>query len=150
MSQAPSQIYRYDITVPAAAIDDNNHLNNVTYVQWMQTVAIAHANHTRCAQATAEAGCTWIVRAHQVEYLRPAFEGNKIAVLTWISRIRKVRAQRKYKFFRVADQVVLATGETDWVFAEASTGRPRAMPPAVATAFAVVAAGNEPTELVTL
>lgn len=44
MSQAPSQIYRYDITVPAAAIDDNNHLNNVTYVQWMQTVAIAQSD----------------------------------------------------------------------------------------------------------
>ncbi|MEM9091280.1 MAG: thioesterase family protein [Cyanobacteria bacterium P01_F01_bin.53] len=144
-----SAIYRYDITVPASAIDENEHLNNVTYVQWMQTVAIAHANHTICAQATAEAGCTWVVRAHQVEYLRPAFEGEKIAVLTWISSVRKVRAQRKYKFFRVSDQAILATGETDWVFADASTGRPRAIPPAVATAFPIITDENAPTTLPT-
>lgn len=92
-------------------------------------------------------GCTWIVRSHQVEYLRPAFEGEKIAVLTWIASIRKVRAQRKYKFFRISDQAVLATGQTDWVFADMSTGRPKSMPPVVATSFAVVADEAVPNSL---
>jgi len=136
-------IYRYDITVPAEAIDENGHLNNVEYVRWMQRVAIAHAQHTPCAQATADAGATWIARSHRIEYLRPAFEGEQLVILTWCAEIRKVRAQRQYRFFRLADQTVVATGETDWVFADAQTGRPRAMPAAVVSAFEVVT--NAPT-----
>lgn len=128
-------IYRHDITVPAAAIDGNGHLNNVEYVRWMQMVAIDHAQHTTCAQATADAGATWFARSHRIEYLRPAFEGEQLAILTWCSEIRKVRAQRQYRFWRWADHTIVATGETDWVFADAQTGRPRAMPAAVANAF---------------
>ncbi|MGB3766476.1 MAG: acyl-CoA thioesterase [Phormidesmis sp.] len=131
-------IYRYDLTVPSSAIDENKHLNNVMYVQWMQDVAIAHANHTGCTRETNAVGATWVVRAHRVEYLKPAFEGEQIAILTWIVNIRKVRSQRKYKFFRVSDQAVLAQCETDWVFVNIKTGSPMAIPPAVANAFEIL------------
>ncbi|MGC1308043.1 MAG: thioesterase family protein [Phormidesmis sp.] len=147
MPDGKSAIYRYDITVPAAAIDENGHLNNVKYVEWMQTAAIAHANHTPCTRETNAVGASWVVRAHRVEYLRPAFEGEEIAILTWIASIRKVRSQRKYKFFRTADQVLLATGETDWVFVNAQTGRPLAIPPAVASAFKIVSDDHSPKSL---
>ncbi len=140
-------IYRYDFTVPAAAIDENGHLNNVEYVRWMQTAAIAHANHTACTRETTAVGATWVVRAHRVEYLRPAFEGEEIAILTWIASIGKVRSQRHYKFFRVCDQVVLATGETDWVFVDTQKGRPMTIPERVANAFEVVADEQVPTTL---
>lgn len=133
-----SAIYRYDFTVPASAIDENGHLNNVEYVRWMQAAAIAHANHTACTRETNAVGATWVVRAHRVEYLRPAFEGEEIAILTWISSIRKVRSQRKYKFIRICDQTVLATCETDWVFVDAQKGTPLAIPLAVASAFEIV------------
>ena len=142
-----SAIYRYDITVPASAIDENGHLNNVAYVQWMQDVAIAHANHTACTKETNAVGATWVVRAHRVEYLKPAFEGEKIVVLTWITNIRKVRSQRKYSFFRPLDRAVLATGETDWVFVNAQTGRPLSIPSAVASAFELVTDAVDPKAL---
>ena len=142
-----SAIYRYDVTVPASAIDGNGHLNNVEYVQWMQTVAIAHASHTRCTQETNAVGATWIVRAHRIEYLRSAFEGEAIAILTWISNIRKVRSQRRYKFFRISDQALLAQCETDWVFVDAGSGRPLSIPEAVASAFEIVADEHAPSAL---
>lgn len=142
-----SAIYRYDVNVTASEIDENRHLNNVTYVQWMQDVAIAHANHTACTRETNAVGATWVVRAHRVEYLKPAFEGEKIAILTWITNIRKGRSQRKYSFFRSADQTVLATGETDWVFVDAQTGRPLSIPAAVANAFELVTEHVDPKSL---
>jgi acyl-CoA thioester hydrolase len=138
-------IYRYDVTVPAAAIDENGHLNNVEYVSWMQTAAIAHANSTPCTQATSAIGATWVVRAHRIEYLRPAFEAEDLAIFTWISSIRKVRSQRKYKFFRVSDQSLLASCETDWVFVNAQTGAPLAIPASVASAFEIVPDEQAPT-----
>ena len=140
-------VYRYDITVPAAAIDENGHLNNVEYVRWMQAAAIAHANHTPCTRETNAVGATWIVRAHRIEYLRPAFEGEQIVILTWISSVRKVRSQRKYTFFRPSDQTILATGETDWVFVNAQTGKPLSIPEAVAAAFEIITNEVDPKAL---
>ena len=147
MSDISSAIYRYDVTVPAAAIDENGHLNNVEYVRWMQEVAIAHANHTPCTQETNAVGATWIVRAHRIEYLQPAFEGEEIAILTWVAGVRKVRSQRKYKFFRISDGAVLARCETDWVFVDAKSGRPLAIPQAVIAAFDIVTDEQAPTAL---
>jgi acyl-CoA thioester hydrolase len=150
MLNSTSAIYRYDITVPAAAIDENGHLNNVEYVRWMQSAAIAHANATPCTQATHAVGATWVVRSHRVEYLRPAFEGEQLAILTWIASIRKVRSQRKYKFFRVSDQAVLAHCETDWIFVDAQKGTPLAIPQSVASAFEIIPDEKSPTALALL
>ena len=33
-----SAIYSKTITIPATAIDENGHVNNVIYVQWMQDI----------------------------------------------------------------------------------------------------------------
>lgn len=142
-----SAIYRRNVTVPTSAIDENGHLNNVTYVQWMQEVAIAHANHTTCTRETNAVGATWVIRSHRIDYLKPTFEGEQIAVFTWIANIRKVRSQRKYCFFRPADQTVLATGKTDWIFVNAQTGRPMSIPQTVADAFEVITEDINPKSL---
>jgi acyl-CoA thioester hydrolase len=76
---------------------------------------------------------------HRIEYLSPAFGGDALTVLTWVVDFRKVRSTRRYKFVRVADRTVLAQGETDWVFIDAQTGRPRAIPPEIKSALGIVA-----------
>ncbi len=35
-----SPIYTKSITIPKTAIDENGHVNNVAYVQWMQDIAV--------------------------------------------------------------------------------------------------------------
>jgi acyl-CoA thioester hydrolase len=141
------RIYRHNITVTPAAIDDNGHVNNVVYVQWMQDAALAHSGAAGCTQATFEAGATWVARSHRIEYLRPAFEGDEIAVLTWVTNFRKVRSVRKYRFFRVSDRLVLASGETDWVYVDASTGRPLAIPAHIEGLFELIPEDQEPAIL---
>ena len=42
---------------------------------------------------------------------------------------------------RQTDQSVLAQGETEWVFVDAATGRPRAIPPSIKALFRVVPDG---------
>ena len=37
-----SSTYSKTITVPHNAIDENGHVNNVVYVQWMQDIAVEH------------------------------------------------------------------------------------------------------------
>ncbi len=120
--------YRHEFTVPAEALDGNGHVNNVVYVQWMQDGATRHAEASGGTALAAADGGTWVVRSHRVEYLRSALAGDAVALVTWVSDFRKVRSLRRYRFLRIADGAVLAEGETDWVYLDAATGRPRTIP----------------------
>jgi acyl-CoA thioester hydrolase len=131
-------VYRIEITVPVEVVDGNRHVNNVAYVQWMQDAALAHSAASGCSSITQGLGATWVARTHHIEYLSPAFAGQVICVLTWVADFRKVRSLRRYKFIREADQKVLARGETDWVFVDAATGRPRGIPPEIKNVFVMV------------
>jgi acyl-CoA thioester hydrolase len=132
-------VYRFHFTVTPEAVDVNRHVNNVAYVQWMQDVAIQHANATGCSALTKAAGAIWVARSHHIDYLSPAFAGDAITIVTWIACVRKVRSKRRYKFIRDSDQAILACGETDWVFVDAQTGRPRSIPEEINDAFGVLA-----------
>ena len=131
-------IYPYEFTIPTEAVDENGHVNNVMYVQWMQDAAVRHYEAMGGRQITLDIGATWVVRSHTVEYLSPAFAGERIRVLTWVATMRRVRSLRRYRFVRVADEQLLVRGETDWVFVDANTGRPRAVPPEVVNLFTLV------------
>jgi acyl-CoA thioester hydrolase len=131
-------VYRFDIIVPVEAVDRNRHVNNVAYVQWMQDAALRHSAATGCTRLTEALGATWVARMHRIEYLSPAFAEETVTVLTWVADFRKVRSLRRYRMIRAADQKVLAEGETDWVLVDASTGRPRAIPPELVNLFELV------------
>ena len=133
-----SQVYRYEFKASKDAVDENGHVNNVEYVRWMQDAAILHSDNQGCTQATKAVGATWVVRAHRIEYFRPAFSGEQICVLTWVSNFRRVQSLRKYRIIRAQDNTVLAEGETDWVFVDAKTGQLRSIPKDVMAAFEVV------------
>lgn len=139
----PSKIFRdplfpYEFTIPDEAVDENGHVNNVMYVQWMQDAAVRHYEAMGGRQITIDNGATWVVRSHTIEYLRPAFAGERIKVLTWVANMRRVRSLRRYQFVRVEDEQLLVRGETDWVFVDAKDGALRAIPQEVASLFTLV------------
>jgi acyl-CoA thioester hydrolase len=139
-----AQIYRHEFIVPENALDENGHVNNVEYLRWMLDAAVLHSDSQGCTQATKAVGATWVVRTHHLEYLRPAFAGEQICVLTWVANFRRVQSLRKYKVIRLDDEAVLAEGETDWVFVDAQSGRLRSIPKEVIEAFEIVPEENEP------
>lgn len=132
------RVHRHEIAVAPDVVDENGHVNNVAYVRWMQEAALLHADANGGTAATRDAGATWVVRSHRVEYLRPAFMGDRVEVYTWIGDLKRVTCRRFYRFVRVGDEAELARGETEWVFVDAATGRPRSTPPAVTDLFEVV------------
>ena len=137
-------VFRHALVVREGALDENGHVNNVQYVQWMQDAAIRHSDSVGCSRVTKEEGATWVARSHAVEYLRPAFLGDRITVETWVCDHRRVRSLRKYRFVREADGEVLARGETDWVFVDTASGRPRQIPESVIGTFTLHTPGREP------
>ena len=90
--------FQYEFKVDSNSIDQNGHVNNVVYVQWMQDVAIRHADACGGSALTHKLGCSWIVRSHTIDYLRPAFAGDRIVATTWVANFQKVRSLRKYAF----------------------------------------------------
>ena len=129
-----SSTYTKTILIPESVIDENGHVNNVTYVQWMQDIAVEHYSSIGGIEAQG-VGATWVVREHKIEYLLPAFAGEEIEIRTWVENIRRVRSLRKYEFVRISDGKALVRGETDWVFMDVKTGIPRVVPERVATMF---------------
>ena len=139
------RLYSLPVQAGERDIDSNGHVNNIVYVQWMQDAAIAHSDAVGCTAATSASGCTWVARSHHIEYLRPAFAGDRITVQTWIvDATRKSSSPRRYRMVRDSDGAVLARGETLWVFIDVQSGRPRTIPPEVIQCFEVVPADVEP------
>ncbi len=132
MSISPA--YSKTFIIPRSAIDDNGHVNNVAYVQWMQDIAVEHyASLGGISAQGSEA--TWVVHEHRIEYLLAAFAGEQIEIRTWIENVRRVRSLRQYEFIRKSDGKVLVKGETDWVFVDTKSGRPVAIPIEVVNTF---------------
>ena len=130
----PNHTYSCSFTIPESSIDENGHVNNVAYVQWMQDIAVEHYASIGGIEAQGT-DATWVVREHKIEYLLPAYAGEEIEVKTWVENIRRVRSLRKYEFIRKSDRKVLVKGETDWVFVDVKTGRPVAIPEKVSLVF---------------
>src|SRR3954465_5338046 len=98
---APGPPSVHALPAPPAAIDANGHANNVEFVRWMQEAAVAHAEAAGgTAAAMAALGAAWVVRSHRIEYLRPAFAGDRLAVVTWVADFRRAFSLRKYEFVR--------------------------------------------------
>jgi len=129
-----SSTYSKTFLIPRSSIDENGHVNNVAYVQWMQDIAVEH--YSSIGGVTAQGSdATWVVREHKIKYLLPTFAGEEIEVKTWVENIRRARSLRKYEFVRKSDGRVLVQGETDWVFVDLKTGLPQAIPEKVSKIF---------------
>ena len=129
-----SRVYTRSFTIPSDAIDENGHVNNVAYVQWMQDIAVEHYASIGGIEAQGDEA-TWFIREHKIEYFLPAFAGEEIEIKTWVENVRRVRSLRKYEFVRKSDGKTLVKGETDWVFVDVKTGMPRPIPEAVFKVF---------------
>lgn len=139
-----SPVFKLEIKVTDDVVDRNRHVNNVAYIQWLQDAAIGHARSSGCMAATSDANAIWVVRSHYIEYLASAFAGDQLTIFTWVVNFQKVRSLRKYKIIRAADDAVIARAETDWVFVNAKTGRPQAIPEEVKSTMPVVSKEMEP------
>jgi acyl-CoA thioester hydrolase len=133
------RIFVRDFTVPEASMDVNRHVNHLEYLRWMQEIAIEHSAARGWPQERYRAtGTAWVVRSHSIEYLRPAFAGDALSLVTWVADLRPRSSLRKYLVWRAGDQQILAQAETLWVFVEAGTGRARAILEELRSSFEVV------------
>lgn len=120
-------------------IDLLGHVNNLVYLKWMQSAAVAHSDAQGWpTERYRGLGAGWVVRSHQIEYLQPAFADHGVIVRTWVADLKKISSLRRYQILRDRDEAVLATAATNWAFIDFSTHRLTRIPSEVAEAFEIV------------
>lgn len=131
----PELPFRLDFRVAGSDIDVWGHLNNVAWVRWVQQVAEAHSAAVGFDLARYHELCvSWVVRRHEIEYLSPAYEGDRVTAVTWIGGLGSSSSERRTLFKKTEGGESLVRASTLWVLVDAS-GRPTRIPQVVRAAF---------------
>ncbi|REK11951.1 MAG: acyl-CoA thioesterase [Planctomycetota bacterium] len=133
-------IYEHARVVQPAEIDRLGHVNNLVYLRWMLDAAVAHsAVQGWTAERYEQLGGGWVVRSHEIKYVEPAYDGQKVVVHTWVADMTKVSSTRRYRIVRADDERVLAKAATRWAFVDFASGTLRRIPDEVVESFELVA-----------
>jgi acyl-CoA thioester hydrolase len=134
--QAESPEFRREVIAAGDDIDDLGHVSNVSYVRWIQEVARAHSDAIGYDHAAYQRiGRVFVVRKHEVEYLLPAFVGERIALITDVAWWRAASTERRTRIIRVETGEELVRAATLWAYVSTENGRPRRIQAEVVEAF---------------
>lgn len=111
-------------------IDTAQHVNNATYLNYMEECGIQAARSFGWSMARMQQeGFAIVARQHRVEYRQQAALGDEIAVSTYLSNLRRASATRHYRITRVGDGLLIAQAQSLWVFVNLNTGAIMRLPP---------------------
>ncbi len=134
MTQA-SEAFELPIVVEPADIDELGHVNNVTYLRWVQDAAVAHWRAR--APAADQAKLFWVVVRHEIDYKQAAYLGDEIVARTWVGAASRIKFERHTEVLRASDGRLLARARTLWCPIDAQTGKPASVSPEVRASFSV-------------
>ena len=120
------------VTAVAADIDELGHVNNTVYLRWVQDVATAHWRAV--ARAEDIDRFIWVVTRHEIDYLRPALDGETVTLKTWVGTPKGARFDRHVEIAG-ADGRLRARAMTVWALIDTTSGRVIRVPAEVAAPF---------------
>jgi acyl-CoA thioester hydrolase len=131
-----SKPFEYDRPVKPEEIDGLGHVNNQVYLDWFMEAATGHSAAVGWDIGRMIAmGEGWVVRRHEIDYLRPVLPGETVRMRTWVETAERASSKRCYEIFRKSDGGKVCEGSTLWVWINYKTGRPGRIPEAVVKAF---------------
>jgi acyl-CoA thioester hydrolase len=125
--------FELTIQVKPDDIDQLGHVNNVTYLRWVQDIAVAHWKAT--APEEDQKKLFWVVIRHEIDYKQPAFLGEALLGRTWVGQAAGLKFERHTEFVRANDGKLVAKARTIWCPINALTGRPVEVSPEVRASF---------------
>jgi len=131
--------YVHAVDALDADIDGYGHVNNAVYLRWLDQAAWSHSTALGLDAGTCIAGGkSMAVWRTQVNYLAPAFAGDRLQVGTWIiGNDGRLRVSRRFQVRRASDGACLLRALIHYVCIELSSGRARRMPEAFVAGYAV-------------
>ena len=124
------------VTTQPQDIDGLGHVSNLVYVRWVQDVAVAASeSYGWDFAAYQRLGMFFVVRKHEIEYLRPAMPGDVVRLETRVVSMSAASSVRKTRVLRERDGAVLCKAATDWVYVELARARPKRVPEEIKSRF---------------
>ncbi len=114
------QSFSHSFKVDADDVDVQGHVNNVTYLRWVQDVAVAH--WLAVSDESIRERYTWVVTRHEIDYKREALEDDELTARTWVGKRTRVTWVRHTEIRR-GDQL-LAEAKTIWCLLDLESRRP--------------------------
>ncbi|OJY63015.1 MAG: thioesterase [Sphingobium sp. 66-54] len=117
MSSIP---YSYPISIEPADIDFMGHVNNASYLKWVQAAVISHWQ--RLAPTEAVTTHLWVALKHEITYRKPAFLEDDVIATVLLRKVEGARAFYDTIIKRGED--ILAEVTSSWCCLDANTKRP--------------------------
>jgi len=127
------RIYEHVFRVPSADIDRLGHVNNVVYLRYAQDVAVAHWKSA--VPKEQRDTLVWVVRRHEIDYLKPAVADDELLARTWVGEASGATMDRFIEIHRPGDGELLVRVRSVWVALDPATMRPRRVTDAIRAYF---------------
>lgn len=114
------KVYQKEIRVTEDHLDDLAHVNNVTYLYWVQDMAREHWNSVVSPEISEK--YYWIVTEHKIKYRGEAKLGDVIQAKTYIDGYQGVRSDRIVEFY-LGDRLIVSA-RTTWCMMDRERNRP--------------------------
>ena len=127
----------YELVVPVLPddIDEQNHVNNMVYLRWVQEVAVAHWR--TLASSEEQDRVSWVVLRHEIDYKAPACLGDEVELTTWVGKASRLTFERFTEIRRRNDGQLLSSARTLWCPINPRSGRPVRVSKEVRAQFSV-------------
>jgi acyl-CoA thioester hydrolase len=112
--------HRFSIGIDPADIDFMGHVNNASYLRWVQDAVIDHWRALAPAEAVAQH--LWVALKHEITYRRPTFLGDEVIATVILEKVHGARAYYETVISRGED--ILAEVKSSWCCVDAGTLRP--------------------------
>ncbi|MDP3944444.1 MAG: thioesterase family protein [Lutibacter sp.] len=116
--------FSHTLIVNQNDLDALNHVNNVTYLQWVQNVAEKH--WSAICNTEIDAHYVWVVIRHEIDYFLPAMLHDEITVTTYIGDSYGIKSERIVEIKKAGK--LLAKAKTIWCLLDKNTMKPVKVP----------------------
>jgi len=112
--------HRYPIGIEAGDIDFMGHVNNASYLKWVQEAVLSHWRSIAPADVVAQN--LWVALKHEITYRRPAFLDDEVIATVVLEKVQGASAF--YDTVIRRGEEILAEVKSRWCCVDADTLRP--------------------------
>ncbi|MHA6721078.1 acyl-CoA thioesterase [Sphingomonas sp. RS6] len=112
--------FEFRVDVEQSDIDFMGHVNNASYLKWVQAAVVSHWQALAPVEAVAEH--LWVALKHEITYRRPAFLDDDVVATVLLEKVQGARAFYETIIRRGSE--VLAEVKSSWCCLDAETRRP--------------------------
>ena len=113
--------YLVPLDIELADIDFMGHVNNASYLKWVQLAVLSHWH--RIAPPAIASAYLWVALKHEITYRKPAFLDDQVIATVRLESVRGASAF--YETVIKRGEEILAEVKSRWCCLDAETLRPK-------------------------